>query len=667
MLEEIQNNAILTYNMNLEYLKEHQKDLFEKVQLFDTGLNIAEIEARYELEYKDKYFDIYDKKENSWFYNTDSVLYSSKILDNLSQESKKNTFKTFYGVEYGDEIVSRTKDISMLSSSTFGNAPIIDYVNRHLPSKEEMKEIFVYLIFGVGLGLHIPLLQNKTKAKLLYIIEPSLEIFRLSLFTVNYSELSKSSQLHFAISKNSNEFNKHFASFLLKGNFYTHYIKFHMFSNNCDMYVNIIQKSFVTQPHLLFSYDRELKSLLRTYTYARKNFAFIDISKQQKLASFKDKAILLLAAGPSLKKNIDFVMKNKDKFFIVAIYGIIAFLEENNIVPDFMVQYDESEEETMRAIKEIKNIDFFNKTIFLFSSHISSNLLHSFDKKNIFIFQAMHEAKIDYGRLTSPSIGDITYSLLQILGANLVYLLGLDMAFDPDTGKSHFDGYDNDQSFIGEDKNKTNNNYSLRKSTFSVKGNFQELVETLAVFKVSIDSINDVSNKYKKFSGAKMYNLSNGAFFDNVKPLNTSDINTDNLILINKDKLRDDLLFDLEKVSSCEFSSAEKKKNSEKMEAAYKLKEVFDSFYIGRKYSSMTKFNDVLLLMHSKLCEESACNDLYRIINSYFCHNIHYIFYFINLKDVPNPKKHIKSLHKIFYTQVDKIILAYIEILNLKV
>ena len=105
MLEEIQNNAILTYNMNLEYLKEHQKDLFEKVQLFDTGLNIAEIEARYELEYKDKYFDIYDKKENSWFYNTDSVLYSSKILDNLSQESKKNTFKTFYGVEYGDEIV----------------------------------------------------------------------------------------------------------------------------------------------------------------------------------------------------------------------------------------------------------------------------------------------------------------------------------------------------------------------------------------------------------------------------------------------------------------------------------------------------------------------------------------------------------------------------------
>lgn len=666
MNENIQTKAIETYNNNMKFLEETHKSKYEKLRLFESGLELGEIKERYILEYKNNYFDIYDTKENTWIYNTDSIKYSKEVVENINFSSTENSFKTFYGIDYEDEIAEKSKNLSILSDVAFGNAPIIDYVNRNLPKNEEMKEIFIYYIFGTGLGLHIPLIHKKISAKLYLIIEPSLEIFRLSLFVTDYSKLAKITTLMLSISENDDEFRERFQNLYAKSSAYNHYIKFFMFSKNFDRYITTIQHSLVAQGHLLFAYNRELLSLSRTYQYLKENFNYIDISKQQNLKVFENKKVILLGAGPSLNKNLEFIKSNQNKYIIIAVYTLIPYLEKYDIKPDFICQYDENTKSMVSVFNKIQNRDFFANTVFLFSSHICRELINFFPKKNVYLFQALYNAKRDFGFLTSPSIGEITYALIQILGAKDISLLGIDMALDPDTGKSHHAEYDFDIS-KNVDENSTLENFNLRKNKMIVKGNFLDEVETLSVFKASIEHMNMFTRKYKRFGETKIYNLSNGAYLEETIPLKPENIDVSMFEDLDKNLLNEVMHDNFTTISSNEFTAEDIEYNELKLEHALKLRDKLDSFYIGRKYPNSNSFRSVLHEIQEELLNSSySCSDLQKIILNYCNYNLHYIFYFTNLRNIDNPKKHIKQLFKIFNFQVNRIIAEYISFITIK-
>lgn len=667
MIEDIQTRAITIYNNNMKFLEETENNLFEKLKLFETGLEIGQIKERYILEYKSTYFDVYDTRTEEFMYKKDSNLYSEEITKNISFESKVNSFRTFYGIKYEDEIANKSKLLSMLSNSAFGNAPIIDYVNRNLPKKEELKDIFIYFIFGTGLGLHIPFIHKKIKARLYFIIEPSLELFRLSLFVTDYSELSKNTKLFFSISDNEKEFRLTFDNLYFRTHAYSHYIKFFPFIKNFEMYINIIQNRLVTQGHILYAYNRELLSLHRTYQYAKDNYYTINISDNQKLKVFKNKKVIILAAGPSLQKEINFVKDNQDKYIIVSILGVMPYLEKNGIIPDIVTQYDEQTVETMRLFDEIKDLNFFSNTLFLFSSHVCLKLIQSVPKERLFIFHALYEAKKGFQSLTAPSIGEITYALIQKLGASDISLLGIDMALDPDTGKSHYDGYDQGNSFIEGEKDSLSNSFSLKKNIFKIKGNFLKEIDTLPIYKASIDHIDLFTKRYKNYGPTTIYNLSNGAYFEDTIPLSTEKIDTSSFLVINKKILKKELLDNFNLISTNDFSDEDVEYNNEKLNDCIKLREKFDSFYLGKKYPNTSSFRAVLHDIQVELGNsEYVCSDLQRIILNYCNNNFTYVFYLINLKNIDNPKKHIKQLYKILHTQINRIIHEYMSYIDIK-
>lgn len=658
-IENIQTKVIDTYNNNMKYLEKEHKSKYEKLKLFETALELGEISERYALEFKEDYFDIYDKKEKKFVYDKDSIQYTKEVVSKINFMSKTNSFKTFYGIEYEDEIAEKSKKLSMLANTAFGNAPIIDYVNRNLPESEEMKEIFIYLIFGLGLGLHLPLIHRKVNARLYLITEPSLEIFRLSLFVTDYSEIAKKTSIIFSISENEDQFRKRFQNLNIKSSAYNHYIKFFMFSPSFEKYITSIQHTLVSQGHLLYAYNRELLSLNRTYQYSKENFNFINIYKPQNLTSLKNKKVLILAAGPSLNKNLNFIKNNQNKYIIVAVYSLIPYLEKHNIRPDIITQYDEEKQIIVSIFQDIKNRDFFKNTLFLFSSHICKELINFFQKDNIFIFQALHEVKRNFGYLTSPSIGEITYALVQILGAKDISLLGIDMALDPETGKSHHSDYNFDIS-KNINKNSKLENFEMRKNKLTVKGNFIKQIETLSVYKASIEHINLFTKRYKEYSETKIYNLSNGAYFEDTIPTKADDIDTSNLENLDKEALKNELINSFNSISSNEFTKEDLEYNKEKLKDSIKLKEKLDSFYLGKKYSNAANLRQALHEIQEELLSSNyQCKDLQKIIINYTEHNLHYVFYFTNLKNIDNPKKHIKQLFKILNMQINRIIKEY--------
>lgn len=665
MKENIQDKVLNTYNNNMLYLQDNKPDLFKKIKLLEEAFSHGLKKERYFLEYREEdYFDIYDKDNDSWLYDTHSDDYSQKIVNSFSFKSKDNSFKTFYDLAYEDGLVEKLDDISILQHAALNNAPIIDYVNKNLPEEEIMNNIPYLLILGVGLGFHIPKLHNLVKAKLYTIIEPSLEIFRLSLFLTDYSSLSKKARLEFFIAYSEQDFYEEFRNFILKTYIFSHYIKFFYFSKTCEVFFEIIQNILASQSHNLYSYDRELKSLNRTYNYLKSGYNFLNVTGYKNLSSFQNKKILLLAAGPSLKKNIDFVKENKSKFIIVAIWPILPLLTKNNIIPDIVTTYDEENKKVIDIYNEIEDKSFFEETIFLFSSHLFRDFVKKLPKENIYMFNALYSAKKDFGRIVAPAIGEITYQLLLKLGAKDIYLLGLDMALNPDTGKSHYDGYYEDKEQMkGEEKNL--NEFSFRKNQILVKGNFRERVESLSVYHVSIKQFNVFTRWAKeKDKDIAIYNLSDGAFLNDTIPLPAANFLEKNLENINKKIFFDKLNDELSQISSSSFTNDDIEFNKNKIESAINLRNKLNE-YMLLKYTNMNDFFKAIEKINMEVhLEKYKCDDLKAVIKNYFKHNLPYIVYLVSLKNIKNDKRHMKKVLKRLSVQVNKIIDFYLTVVE---
>ncbi len=653
MLEIIEQKAIELYEFNMKYLEKDHNILFNKIKLFEEGLELGEIKERYSLEYIENYFDIYDNVKQEFLYNQDSYEYSKKRVQEINSSALENTFKTFYEEVYNDKIIELSKNASITSSAYIGNATISHYIQKNIPKEQEMKNIYKYFIFGVGLGIHITLLHEKMKAKKYLFIEPSLEIFRLSLFITNYEFIAKNSDVHFAIALNEKEFSEYISLLSDETFLYDQYIKFFMFSQNCDFYINIIQNFLVSQNHILYSYDRSIESFQRTYKYMTEKFNYLNLSENSNIFY---KPVLLLAAGPSLSKDIEFVKRNKNRFIVVAIYVILPLLEKEGIIPDVVTQYDQQDKPVTRTLGELKNKELFNNCIFIFASHIVEEVMNFFPKKQIYLFQALYKVKENYKMLSAPSIGEVTYALLFHLGVKEIYLLGLDMALSS-TGDSHSSAHG--ANFKGSDEIKKEE-ISFRNTKLTVKGNFRDEVVTLPLFKVSIEAINRVAD-FMQLKNVKVYNLSDGAYFNSVEPLKIKDIDIDKFEVIDKKDLQREIKLRLSKIASNKLLKKDKEYNLIKLKDANDLFKEVEKFH-DLKYTNIDTFKKAIFKLFDNLIyKDCKCVDLQDILLNFYKHNLPYIFHFFNIKNLKDEKKHIKELNKIIFTQHKKIFEEYIK------
>lgn len=652
---EIQEEVVNNYLKNMDYFEKNHNELYKKIKLFEVAIELNELKEKYTLEYKDYGFDILDINTNKLVYGDNLKKSNSDLLKSINFSPKENSFKTFYDAKYEDRILDIEKLLSINEANVAtSNAPIVHYVNKNEKEHYNLNKIYSYIIFGTGLGSHIEEIQKKIDAKIFLVVEPSLEIFRLSLFTTKYYELSNTTTYLFSVAEEKEIFRKSFNTFYEISFFYNHYLKFSLVSKSCELYFEEVQSFLVSQSHFVYSYNRSLNNLKRTVQRLKEGYNFLNISENPSLSSLS-KPVIILAAGPSLEKNIEFLKENQDRYIIVAIYVVVPYLEKNNIIPDIVTHFDEQNEDI--TTKKIKNFDLLKKTIFIFAANIDENLLCCFEKENVFLFQSVHEVKLGFGELTSPSIGEITYVLMLSLGAKDVSLLGLDMALG-DNDKTHIDDhYSGLANHVVSDSDQKI--FNLKRNIIEIKGNFREKVRTLAVYKLSVDHMNYFSKVFISNNLINVYNLSDGAYFENTIPTKIKDIiknDTFNKNIISK-KLSKELLDN----SSNNITDSEKIFINKKVEQANIYLKVILNIK-ARKFTNILDFKNIYFqILDEIIYKQSICNDLQGILLNYFKYNLTYIFHHFNTKGLSNPKKHMKYLNKTFCIQVEKIIKEYIE------
>lgn len=660
---QLQNALTTTFLANLAFLSEYDNELFHRVENLSRMIEQGRYKERYILEFvmEKGDFDIFDSTTNSYLYGKNP----KKINDELTNRVDFLKTKSISSMEGFFEYKNTpTIDMNFEFKGEFGSL-ILKYLQEYSnilndfleDNNKKYKKIDKFVFFGTMLGRHIPQIAKKVDASLYLVAEPNLEIFRLSLFTVDYTILAKNSGVIFSIMDETLQFEKKISLFLNIGRFDNYLIKFIDTNSSVESYYNTLISFLSTMKATKYDFLRYLYTYINKTTNCIKdsyNFLLFDKLKKE-LNIFKDIPVLYLAAGPSLDENIDWIIKNQDKFFIVTIGSVYKKLLNKGIKVDLVTTLDEQKWlERVQFSDEIIEKSSSN-TVFLASAITNEKILKKLKTKNLFIFE-VYEAffKNNYA-FNGYSIGEVTLDILLQLNTKNIYLLGLDLALNQETGETHSSDAGSGKSKVDLIKDEDDKKFA-RKSLISIKGNLQKEIKTIQHFYSSIKATEQILSL--KDEDIKVYNLSkNGAYFEGTKSINIEDLDIKDFKNIDTKSLKLKTVF--EKFSKNSLDKTQKdalKKDIDFLQTNIKEQLMTIKEYDFKNY---TDFNSIILDFLQNIKDNNILV-LYKVLHNYYDMVIPYLNYHFNDARLNQEYKKVEKIKYIFTNQLEVLIDDYI-------
>lgn len=658
-MQSIENNAIHTYMQNLKYLQEFHQDTFKILDILNKAIQSNQYIEKYSLEYLDSYFDVLETKTNNYFYNTNSIEHAKELENSLSLKKDENVIEAFYNLTFEDASVEKINSLPLHNNRMGTLAKIINYTNKNTDKSSLMKDIPKIIILGSGLGLHIKNVIEKHNSTYIWIIEDDIELFRLSLFTTNYKELSKNKTLRFSIQKNDTDLNKDFNLYMLEGFADNNYIKYCLLTDYYSSKINIIQSFIVSQQYLTYPFYKMLARDIAAPKYIANNYNILDFKKKNNNTIFYDKPIIVIAAGPSLDKNIEWLSENKDKFIIISVMAALKTLQKHNIRPHIVIHVDATPDSLKFLNDEVYAL--LDESIILFSTYTIDPLVNLFSFEQVFFFEQGVNYKHNNTVIFAPSVGETAYAISLLVNSKEIYLLGLDLALDQETGMTHTSEHFRNKRSSNTTKK---NVYSLHETKITVKGNFRDEVKTLSVLKQSIDKFPTLTSEYKK-EKHNIYNLSDGAYLEGTIPTRTNEINLKVESNIPFKEIISSIRNYLLSSSSNKPSKQDKQMIEKRLKDASKIKLYLEA-YSKIDIDTTKDFSESFGLLISNITlQKDNLDDTRGIFSFYIRYIIGYVSAFFNTQNIENENVHVKNINNIIIEQLLKIINTYINELSI--
>ena len=159
-MEDIQQIAITNYQINLEFFKQNHETLYNKLNALETLLDEGRYPQKYDLEYKDGYFDIIELSSGHFLYNTNSKIHAQELSASINFKKDAQVITNFYNYTFAQKALDKLKNDNALT--TFATtAPITHYHDTVVKNSMEMIEIQKFIFLGLGLGCIFPILPKK--------------------------------------------------------------------------------------------------------------------------------------------------------------------------------------------------------------------------------------------------------------------------------------------------------------------------------------------------------------------------------------------------------------------------------------------------------------------------------------------------------------------------
>ncbi|MFL0581186.1 motility associated factor glycosyltransferase family protein [Solibacillus silvestris] len=232
---------------------------------------------------------------------------------------------------------------------------------------------------------------------------------------------------------------------------------------------------------------------------------------------FENKPFILVASGPSLIDNLDFIKENKDKAYIIASGSAVNGLINENIIPDFVTIIDAS---VVNFTAHFQNTKYNGPII---TTGTTNHLILKHHQGEIY-FTNLDQDTITkevrpeiLGIPTVPSVALYSLLLTHYLGASEVFLVGQDLALN--NGEYYAPGVHKHDAIknLGPTK-EVNGNY-INKVVTTLP-----LASTLESFNNAISIIQNVNNKIQIYNLSKIGAKIEGVSYKDVNEIQLEEI-----------------------------------------------------------------------------------------------------------------------------------------------
>lgn len=513
------NRTLLSvYINNLKYLENNHPKVFQKIDNFSKKLEKGEIKENYFLDCikENGYFDIYDIHKEEFLYGF-----------NTFEEAELRASNIDYSLNHSINLL-RTDPRNnkfTLNQGLVNSKKMIDFLNKKIDFENiNFSKIFKFIFIGVGCGVHIHEIYKKVNSMTTLIIEPNLEIFRLSLFLVDYSIFEKENKkLFLSVDETTFERDITYHRFNEYHSYMNYNVKHHLFSIEYEYILNEIIDFYGHNYIGSFSHIAVLEVFDRTLGFFKNKYRFFQKDLVFKSKPLKDKKVLLISAGPSLDKELNWIRENQNKFIIICVDVILRKLEKNQIIPDIVFSIDPSY--LCAKYLTCENKEFLKNSAIVFLSQQHEETLNATKGLNIYFSQVLFLShKLGYS-FSLSNVGIFSFAFSLFLGGNELYTIGNDAAFNQETGSRYAEdsSYKQKEILIFEENNDKNIKQISQEDIVEVRGNLREIIKSnrnLLNFKYDYETYLHGVDK----SNIKLYNLSDGAYIDGLTPISSLDV-----------------------------------------------------------------------------------------------------------------------------------------------
>lgn len=391
--------------------------------------------------------------------------------------------------------MEKAKDFSLIFKIKKDNRTL--YTNGKYGCKKEIKTMITEMgklhkkttIFLLGMGDALILkeiLMHTDEAINIAVFEPSIDIFMYAMQNIDLQEIYQKRAIGLVVNGlNGEEKDGIISSFLTLGNLA--YMKKIIHPNYNELFpediikdMKAIQKKvnrILSQENTIIAFSRfSSENIFRNTKYLCDSYRADEICKVIPL----DIPAIIVAAGPSLNKNIKELKKAKNKAFIIAVDTALKPLIKEGIIPDLFAIVD--------GVKplELFQVDGAENIPMLASFYASYKILEFHKGKKFYyrewipyIDKVFDDLKIMVREVpTGGSVATTAFAFAYLSGFSTIILVGQDLAF---TGnKTHADGT------FQEKMEEIDTSHALK-----VEGNTEPLVPTRSDLKSYLEWYND--------------------------------------------------------------------------------------------------------------------------------------------------------------------------------
>ncbi len=390
--------------------------------------------------------------------------------------------------------------------------------HNHLP-----KVIPSLMLMGIGCGYHINSLVKEHIVKKLYIYEPHLDLLYLSLFLTDWADIFEqlnvhNTELHFSVGEFDTELgiSKEVESVFQRfGRFFSGYsfLYKHYHDDYLDRVTKQLSLQFVGNILGFGFYDDAILSIENF----SKNFD-VPFLRPDSLDELKNVPVYLIANGPSLDKDIQWLIEHQNNAIVISCGTALSALYKYGLKPDFHCEMERCQV-THDVLASFYDKAFFSGITLLALNTVLPSVFAMFEDKvqgvkwgeassKLFVQGLGQQEKPALLVNCNPTVSNCALAFCEKIGFTDIALFGVDMGYK---SKQHHSR--NSVYYKGDQ----DSGLYTHKAKYKLKANFDAdaLVETDEIFKYSHTVL---ERTLAQNPHLKVKNCSDGAYVEGAKP-----------------------------------------------------------------------------------------------------------------------------------------------------